>query len=142
MIKKSSGRETADMNKTSKIYVAGHRGMVGSAVVRALRAKGFDNIIVRTRSELDLTNQVAVREFYAAEKPDVAIIAAARVGGIHANSSYPAEFMTETLVTPQNSIGLAHHEDAQRLLFLGSTCIYPKFAEQPNKEGSLLTCPL
>ncbi len=130
------------MNKTSKIYVAGHRGMVGSAVVRALRAKGFDNIIVRTRSELDLTNQVAVREFYAAEKPDVAIIAAARVGGIHANSSYPAEFMMENLAIAQNTIGEAYNEGVQRLLFLGSTCIYPKFAEQPIKEESLLTGPL
>ncbi|MFT5826056.1 MAG: GDP-L-fucose synthase, partial [Yoonia sp.] len=85
------------MDKLSKIYVAGHRGMVGSAVVHALRAQGFVNIIVRTRSELDLTNQAAVRAFYAAEQPDVAIIAAARVGGIHANSTYPAEFMMENL---------------------------------------------
>ena len=130
------------MNKTSKIYVAGHRGMVGSAVVRALRAKGFDNIILRTRSELDLTNQAAVRAFYAAEKPDVVIIAAARVGGIHANSTYPAEFMVENLAIAQNTIVEAYNEGVQRLLFLGSTCIYPKFAEQPIKEESLLTGPL
>lgn len=130
------------MNKTSKIYVAGHRGMVGSAVVRALRAKGFDNMILRTRSELDLTNQAAVRAFYAAEKPDVVIIAAARVGGIHANSTYPAEFMVENLAIAQNTIVEAYNEGVQRLLFLGSTCIYPKFAEQPIKEESLLTGPL
>ena len=130
------------MDKTSKIYVAGHRGMVGSAVVRALRAKGFDNILVRTRSELDLTNQAAVREFYAAEKPDVAIIAAARVGGIHANNTYPAEFMMENLAIAQHTIGEAYSAGVQRLLFLGSTCIYPKFAEQPIKEESLLTGPL
>ena len=130
------------MNKTSKIYVAGHRGMVGSAVVRALRAKGFDNMILRTRSELDLTNQAAVRAFYAVEKPDVAIIAAARVGGIHANSTYPAEFMVENLAIAQNTIVEAYNEGVQRLLFLGSTCIYPKFAEQPIKEESLLTGPL
>ena len=142
MIKKAKEWKTANMNKTSKIYVAGHRGMVGSAVVRALRAKGFDNIIVRTRSELDLTNQVLVRDFYAAEKPDVAIIAAARVGGIHANNTYPAEFMMENLAIAQNTIGEAYNQGVQRLLFLGSTCIYPKFAEQPIKEESLLTGPL
>jgi GDP-L-fucose synthase len=130
------------MDKTSKIYVAGHRGMVGSAVVRALRAKGYETIVVRTRGELDLTNQAAVREFYAAEKPDVAIIAAARVGGIHANNTYPAEFMMENLAIAQNTIGGAFEAGVQRLLFLGSTCIYPKFAEQPIKEESLLTGPL
>ena len=116
--------------------------MVGSAVVRALRAKGFDNMILRTRSELDLTNQAAVRAFYAAEKPDVVIIAAARVGGIHANSTYPAEFMMENLAIAQNTIVEAYNEGVQRLLFLGSTCIYPKVAEQPIKEESLLTGPL
>ena len=116
--------------------------MVGSAVVRALRAKGFDNIIVRTRSELDLMNQAAVREFYAAEKLDVAIIAAARVGGIHANNTYPAEFMMENLAIAQNTIAEAYNQGVQRLLFLGSTCIYPKFAQQPIKEESLLTGPL
>ncbi len=130
------------MDQNSKIYIAGHRGMVGSAVVRALRAKGFDNIVTRTRSELDLTDQAAVREFFETEKPDVAVIAAARVGGIHANSTYPAEFMFENLSIAQNSIDAAYRAGTRRLLFLGSTCIYPKFAEQPIKEESLLTSAL
>jgi GDP-L-fucose synthase len=130
------------MDKKSKIYIAGHRGMVGSAVVRALRAKGFDNIVVRTRGELDLTDQAAVRDFFAVEKPDVAVIAAARVGGIHANSTYPAEFMMENLSIAQNAVDGAYTAGVQRLLFLGSTCIYPKFADQPIKEESLLTGPL
>ena len=116
--------------------------MVGSAVVRALRAQGFDNIVVRTRSQLDLTNQAAVRAFYANEQPDVAIIAAARVGGIHANNTYPAEFMIENLAIAQNTIAGAYEAGVSRLLFLGSTCIYPKFAEQPIKEASLLSGPL
>lgn len=130
------------MDKISKIYVAGHRGMVGAAVVRALRSQGFDNITVRTRSELDLTNQAAVREFYATEKPDVVIIAAAHVGGIHANNTYPVEFMMKNLAIAQNTIGEAYNGGVQRLLFLGSTCIYPKFADQPIQEESLLTGPL
>ena len=130
------------MYKDSKIYVAGHRGMVGSAVVRALKAKGYENIVVRSRSELDLISQGAVREFYEAEKPDVAIIAAARVGGIHANNTYPAEFMFENLAIAQNTIDEAYRTGVSRLLFLGSTCIYPKFAEQPIREDSLLTGPL
>ncbi len=130
------------MDQTSKIYVAGHRGMVGSAVIRALRYAGYQNIVTRTRSELDLTSQAAVREFYAAEKPDVAIIAAARVGGIHANSTYPAEFMFENLAIAQNTIDEAYRSGVKRLLFLGSTCIYPKFAEQPIQEDSLLTSSL
>ncbi|ADE55435.1 GDP-L-fucose synthase family protein [Coraliomargarita akajimensis] len=130
------------MDKASKIYVAGHRGMVGSAVVRALKAAGFANIVTRTRSELDLTSQAAVRAFYAEEKPDVAVIAAARVGGIHANNTYPAEFMFENLAIAQNTIDEAYRAGVGRLLFLGSTCIYPKFAEQPIKEDSLLTSSL
>ncbi|MGB0258008.1 MAG: GDP-L-fucose synthase family protein [Coraliomargarita sp.] len=130
------------MDKTSKIYVAGHRGMVGSAVVRALRFAGYENIVTRSRSQLDLTSQAAVREFYAEEKPDVAIIAAARVGGIHANNTYPAEFMFENLAIAQNTIDEAYRSGVQRLLFLGSTCIYPKFAEQPIQEDSLLTSSL
>lgn len=105
------------MDKTSKIYVAGHCGMVGSAVVRVLRARGFERITVRTRRELDLMNQAAVREFYAAEKPDVAVIAAARVGGIHANNTYPAEFMMENLAIAHNTIGEAYHAGVPRLLF-------------------------
>jgi len=130
------------MHKGTKIYVAGHRGMVGSAVVRALRAEGFENIVTRTRSELDLTSQSAVREFYEGEKPDVAVIAAARVGGIHANSTYPAEFMFENLAIAQNTIDEAYRAGVGRVLFLGSTCIYPKLAEQPIVEESLLTGPL
>lgn len=130
------------MDKSAKIYVAGHRGMVGSAVVRALQAQGFENLVVRTRAELDLTNQAAVRAFFAEEKPNVAVIAAAKVGGIHANKTYPAEFMFENLAIAQNTIEAAYAAGVQRLLFLGSTCIYPKFAEQPIKEASLLTSSL
>jgi len=127
------------MDKASKIFVSGHRGMVGSAVVRALKAKGYDNIVTRTRSELDVTDQAAVNAFYAAERPDVAIIASAKVGGIHANNTFPAEFMFQNMAIAQNTIDGAYQAGVQRLLFLGSTCIYPKFAEQPIKEESLLT---
>ncbi|MFP4068902.1 MAG: GDP-L-fucose synthase family protein [Verrucomicrobiota bacterium] len=130
------------MRKDDKIYVAGHRGMVGGAVVRALRARGFENIVTRARGELDLTSQAAVRGFYAEEHPEVAVIAAAKVGGIHANSSYPAEFMYENLAIAQNTIDEAYRAGVGRVLFLGSTCIYPKFAEQPIKEDSLLTSQL
>lgn len=130
------------MQKDAKIYVAGHRGMVGSAVLRALKDEGYENTVTRTRSELDLTSQAAVREFYRSEKPEVAVIAAARVGGIHANNTYPAEFMFENLAIGQNTIDEAYRAGVGRVLFLGSTCIYPKMAEQPIKEESLLTGPL
>ncbi len=130
------------MNIESKIYVAGHRGMVGSAVVRALQEKGYKNIVTRNRSELDLTDQSAVRAFYKAESTDYAVIAAAKVGGIHANSTYPAEFIYENLAIAQNTIHEAYTAGVKRLLFLGSTCIYPKLAEQPILESSLLTSPL
>jgi len=130
------------MNPDSKIYVAGHRGMVGGAVVRALEARGFDKVVTRTRKELDLTEQAAVRAFYAEEKPEVAVIAAAKVGGIHANNTYPAEFMFENLAIAQNTIDEACRAGVKRVLFLGSTCIYPKFAEQPMKEEALLTSAL
>lgn len=130
------------MDSQSKIYVAGHRGMVGSAVVRALQAGGFGRIITRTRSELDLTSQAAVRAFYKTERPDVVVIAAARVGGIHANNTYPAEFLFENLSIAQNTIDEAYRAAVGRLLFLGSTCIYPKHAEQPMQESSLLTSSL
>ena len=130
------------MDIESKIYVAGHRGMVGSAVVRALREKGYKDIVTRTRGELDLTDQSAVRAFYEAEKIDFAVIAAAKVGGIHANSTYPAEFIYENLSIAQNTIHEAYSTGVKRLLFLGSTCIYPKLAEQPILESSLLTSPL
>lgn len=130
------------MDIESKIYVAGHRGMVGSAVVRALCEKGHKDIVTRTRGELDLTDQSAVRAFYEAEKIDYAVIAAAKVGGIHANSTYPAEFIYENLSIAQNTIHEAYSTGVKRLLFLGSTCIYPKLAEQPILESSLLTSPL
>ncbi|WP_309386751.1 GDP-L-fucose synthase family protein [Cerasicoccus frondis] len=130
------------MNSDSKIYVAGHRGMVGAGVVRALQAKGYQNIITRTRSELDLTNQAAVNEFFATEKPDVIVIAAAKVGGIHANNTYPAEFIYDNLALEQNLIHGAYQHGVGRVLFLGSSCIYPKLAEQPMREDALLTGPL
>jgi GDP-L-fucose synthase len=130
------------MNTQSKIYVAGHQGMVGSAIIRALKSAGYANIVTRTRAELDLTSKADVRAFYESEKPDVAIIAAARVGGIQANHTYPAEFLYENLAIAQNTIHQAYRSKVGRLLFLGSTCIYPKFAEQPIKESSLLTASL
>jgi len=130
------------MNKDSKIYVAGHRGMVGSAVIRVLQADGFKHLVVRTRKELDLTEQGAVRDFFASEKPDVVVLAAARVGGIHANNTYPAEFISENLGIAFNTISQAYKQGVRRLLFLGSTCIYPKLAEQPIQEKSLLNGPL
>lgn len=130
------------MHKGSKIYVAGHRGMVGGAVMKKLKSQGYDNLVTRTRTELDLTSQAGVRAFYAEEKPEVAIIAAAKVGGIHANSTYPAEFIFENLAIAQNTIDEAYRAGVKRLLFLGSTCIYPKLAEQPIKESSLLTASL
>jgi len=130
------------MDKNSKIYVAGHRGMVGSAVVRALQVDGFEHLIMRTHSELDLTDQASVRDFFTTEKPDVVVIASARVGGIHANNSYPADFIADNLGIAYNTISEAYRQGVQRLLFLGSTCIYPKLAEQPIKESSLLTGPL
>lgn len=130
------------MNIESKIYVAGHRGMVGSSVVRALLEEGYQNIVTQTRSDLDLTDQSSVRAFYEAESIDYAVIAAAKVGGIHANSTYPAEFIYENLAIAQNTIHEAYRAGVKRLLFLGSTCIYPKLAEQPILESSLLTSPL
>ena len=116
--------------------------MVGSAVVRNLRTQGFDNLVCRSRGELDLTSQADVNSFFSTEKPDVVIFAAARVGGIHANSSYPAEFIYQNLVMATNSIHAAHVHDTKRFLFLGSTCIYPRMAPQPIPEDSLLTSEL
>ena len=127
------------MNAQSNIFIAGHRGMVGSAVIRALESAGFHNIITRTRAELDLTDQAAVRAFYKDNSIDYAVIAAAKVGGIHANNTFPAEFIYENLSIAQNTIHEAYSAGVKRLLFLGSTCIYPKFAEQPIAESSLLT---
>ncbi len=127
------------MEKNAKIYVAGHRGLVGSAIMRRLAAGGYTNIITRTHAELDLTDQAAVRNFYAAEKPDYVFLAAARVGGIHANNTYPADFIYQNLMIESNLIHEAHRNKAKKLLFLGSSCIYPKFAPQPMKEEHLLT---
>jgi GDP-L-fucose synthase len=127
------------MNKTDKIYIAGHRGMVGSAIVRKLRAEGFTNIVTRTSSELDLKEQQAVREFFAQEKPKHVVLAAAKVGGIHANNVYRAQFLYENLMIQNNVIHSAHENDVEKLLFLGSSCIYPKMAPQPLKEESLLS---
>ncbi|WP_288107964.1 GDP-L-fucose synthase [Limnobacter sp.] len=123
----------------SKIYVAGHRGMVGSAIVRQLQARGFTRIVTRTHAELNLVDQTAVRQFMAAEKPDAVVLAAARVGGIHANNTYPADFIYDNLMMQANVIEAAHANDCQHLLFLGSSCIYPKLAEQPMTEHALLT---
>ena len=127
------------MNKTDKIYIAGHRGMVGSAIVRRLQKDGYTNIITRTSKELDLKEQGAVRDFFAQEKPDVVVLAAAKVGGIHANNVYRAQFLYENLMIECNVIHASHVHDVRKLLFLGSSCIYPKMAPQPLKEESLLT---
>ncbi len=130
------------MNKTDKIYVAGHRGLVGSAIVRNLESKGYTNIVKRTHKELDLTNQAAVYDFFAQEKPDVVVLAAAKVGGINANNTTPAEFAYENMQIQCNVINAAHVNKAKKLLFLGSTCIYPRMAPQPIPEDALLTGPL
>ena len=127
------------MNLDAKIYVAGHRGLVGSAIVRNLEDKGYTNIICRTHKELDLTNQEAVRIFFEQEKPEYVFLAAAKVGGIHANNTYPADFIYENLMIQNNVIKAAHDFEVKKLLFLGSTCIYPKMAPQPIKEEYLLT---
>src|SRR6218665_2378796 len=124
---------------STKYYVAGHRGMVGSAIVRQLEAQGCLDIVTRTHAELDLTSQQAVKDFFAAEKPDVVILAAAKVGGIHANNTYPAEFIYENLMMEANIIHQAHAHGVQKLLFLGSSCIYPRLAPQPMPESCLLT---
>ena len=130
------------MDKSSKIYVAGHRGLVGSALVNNLKTKGFDHLILRTHAELDLTNQQAVSEFFKKEKPEYVFLAAAKVGGIHANNTYPAEFIRDNLAIQTNVIHAAYENGIKRLLFLGSSCIYPKLAPQPMKEDCLLTGPL
>ncbi len=127
------------MNLQDKIYVAGHRGMVGSAIVRKLQQEGFTNIVTRTSKELDLRNQQAVADFFATEKPAYVILAAAKVGGINANNIYRADFIYENLMIEANVIHQSHVNKVTKLLFLGSSCIYPKFAPQPMKEDSLLT---
>jgi len=127
----------SDLNQ--KIYVAGHRGMVGSAIVRNLEVQGYKNIITRTHAQMDLTDQAAVKAFFETEKPDQVYLAAAKVGGIHANNTYPAEFIYDNLMVQNNVIHQAFLNGVKKLLFLGSSCIYPKLAEQPMSEDALLT---
>jgi GDP-L-fucose synthase len=130
------------VNKNSKIYIAGHRGLVGSALMRNLKSAGYSNLILRTHAELDLTDQTATEVFFAQEKPDYVFLAAAKVGGILANNSYPAEFIRDNLEIQTNIIHAAYKNNVARLMFLGSSCIYPKLAPQPMKEEYLLTGPL
>ena len=130
------------MDPKDRIYVAGHRGLVGSAIVRSLQAGGYDDLLLRTHDELDLTSQSATSSFFENEKPDYVFLAAAKVGGIHANTEYPAEFIHDNLAIQTNIIHAAYVNQVQRLLFLGSSCIYPKLAPQPMREEHLLTGPL
>ena len=130
------------MNKDSKIYVAGHRGLVGSAIMRKLKQEGYTNIITRTHKELDLTNQAQTQEFFEKEKPEYVFLAAAKVGGIHANNTYPADFAYINTMIESNVIKASYDYDVKKLLFLGSSCIYPKLCPQPIKEEYLLTGPL
>ena len=127
------------MNHNDKIYIAGHRGLVGSAIVRQLESRGFTNLIIRTHVELDLTSQTQVQNFFTQEKPDYVILAAGKVGGIHANNTYPADFIYQNMMIEANVINSAYENKVKRLLFLGSTCIYPKAVEQPMREDALLT---
>ena len=127
------------LQKSDKIYVAGHRGLVGSAIVRQLEERGFTNLLMRTHKELDLTNQAQVQSFFKQEQPDYVILAAAKVGGIHANNTYPADFIYQNMMIEANVINSAFENKVKRLLFLGSTCIYPKEVEQPMREDALLT---
>ena len=127
------------MDLNDKIYIAGHKGLVGSAIVRQLEIRGFANLIMRTSKELDLTNQAQVQNFFKTEKPDYVILAAAKVGGIYANSTYPADFIYQNIMIEANVIDSAYENNVKRLLFLGSTCIYPKEVKQPMLEEALLT---
>jgi GDP-L-fucose synthase len=130
------------MNKPDKIFVGGHRGMVGSAIVRSLESEGFNNLLTRDRSELDLANESSVANFFAQERPTIVIVAAAKVGGIKANDDFPVEFLLENLQIQNNVIRSAYESGVRKLLFLGSSCIYPKFAPQPIPETALLSGPL
>ena len=130
------------MEKTDRIYVAGHKGLVGSAIVRNLQEKGYENLLGRSHKELDLTNQAGVRDFFQKERPDIVVLAAAKVGGINANNTAPAEFAYENMQIQCNVIKCAHDYGVKKLLFLGSTCIYPRMAPQPIPEEALLTGPL
>jgi GDP-L-fucose synthase len=127
------------MDLKDKIYIAGHRGLVGSAIVRQLESRGFTNLLIRTHKELDLTNQEQVQAFFSQEKPDYVILAAGKVGGIHANNTYPADFIYQNIMIEANVINSAYENKVKRLLFLGSTCIYPKAVEQPMREEAILT---
>jgi GDP-L-fucose synthase len=127
------------MNKDSKIYIAGHRGLVGSAIIRKLEARGFTNLITCLHKDLELSNQAAVQRFFAENKPDYVVLAAAKVGGIHANNTYPAEFIYDNMMVEANVIDAAYRNGVKRLLFLGSTCIYPRAVAQPMREDALLT---
>jgi len=126
------------MDKTKKIYVAGHSGLVGTAIMRQLDVRGYNNIVTRTHSELDLADQISVRQFFAEQQPAYVILAAAKVGGIHANRTYPADFIYQNLMIQTNVIDSAYHYNVQKLIFLGSSCIYPKLAKQPMNEDQLL----
>src|SRR5437762_1291062 len=130
------------MDKSDKIFVAGYRGMVGSALMRRLEAEAFSNVVTRERAQLDLTDESAVAKFFVEEKPDIVILAAAKVGGIKANNDCPVEFLVENLRIQNNVIRSAYDNGVRKLLFLGSSCIYPKFAPQPIAESALLTGPL
>src|SRR6266545_3328485 len=130
------------MDKSDKIFVSGHRGMVGSAMIRRLQADGFKNLLIRDRSELDLTDESAVAKFFLKEKPTIVICAAAKVGGIQANNDYPVQFLLDNLRIQNNVIRSAYDSEVRKLLFLGSSCIYPKFAPQPIPETALLSGPL
>ncbi|XP_057872125.1 putative GDP-L-fucose synthase 2 [Cryptomeria japonica] len=140
------GQETCNesfmMDKLGKIFVAGHRGLVGSAIVRKLHELGFENLVLKTHKELDLTRQADVEKFFSEEKPKYVIVAAAKVGGIHANNTYPADFIAINLQIQTNVIDASYRNGVKKLLFLGSSCIYPKFAPQPITEDALLTGPL
>ena len=127
------------MEKNSKIYVAGHRGLAGSAIVRKLQKEGYDNLLLRTSKELDLRDQEAVKQFFEKEKPEYVFLAAAKVGGIHANNTYPAEFLYDNLCIQNNVIHQSYKNGVKKLLFLGSSCIYPKNSQQPIKEEYLLS---
>jgi GDP-L-fucose synthase len=132
-------KELETLNQEDKIYVAGHKGLVGSAIVRHLEHRGFSNLLLRAHNELELTDQKAVQEFFSLERPDYVIIAAAKVGGIHANNTYPADFIYQNMMIESNIINSAYLNEVKRLLFLGSTCIYPRGVEQPMRETALLT---
>ena len=130
------------MEQQAKIYVAGHRGLVGSALMRCLRAEGYSNVLVRTHADLDLCNQAAVNKFFSVERPDYVFLSAAKVGGIHANSTYPADFIYDNLCIGTNVIDAAYRHGVKKLMFLGSSCIYPKLAPQPIPEEALLSSAL